>query len=60
MRKPCGARCSAVMLALDALAAADDYAAERLLVATGACRALYASLGWQVLAPYSTAVLDRG
>jgi len=48
---------SAVMFALDALAAADDQAAERLLVATEAGRALYASLGWQVLAPYSTAVL---
>lgn len=49
---------SAVMAALDALVTAD--VAERLLVATEAGRALYASLGWQVLAPYSTAVLARG
>ncbi|RFP11457.1 MULTISPECIES: N-acetyltransferase [unclassified Duganella] len=47
---------SAVMFALDALAGD----AERLLVATEAGRALYASLGWQVLAPYSTAVLAGG
>jgi len=51
---------TAVMCALDALAVADGHAAERLLVATEAGRALYASLGWQVLAPYSTAVLGRG
>ncbi|GJJ02954.1 hypothetical protein RugamoR64_34920 [Duganella rhizosphaerae] len=47
---------SAVMCALDALAGD----VERLLVATEAGRALYASLGWQVLAPYSTAVLAGG
>ena len=50
---------SAVMRALDAQAA-DDHAAERLLVATEAGRALYVRLGWQVLAPYSTAVLAPG
>lgn len=50
---------TAVLLALDALAAADGNPAERLLVASAAGRALYASLGWQVLAPYSTAVLAR-
>lgn len=32
-------------------------ATERLLIATDAGRALYLQLGWQVLAPYSTAVL---
>lgn len=47
---------SAVMAALDTKAGD----AERLLVATEAGRALYASLGWQVLAPYSTAVLAVG
>ncbi|MES2160507.1 MAG: GNAT family N-acetyltransferase [Pseudomonadota bacterium] len=47
---------SAVMAALDTRAGD----AERLLVATEAGRALYASLGWQVLAPYSTAVLAVG
>lgn len=47
---------TALMSALDALAAQAG-AAERLLVATEAGRALYLTLGWQVLAPYSTAVL---
>lgn len=47
---------TALMSALDALAAQAG-ASERLLVATEAGRALYLSLGWQVLAPYSTAVL---
>ncbi|MBV6325352.1 GNAT family N-acetyltransferase [Duganella violaceipulchra] len=51
---------SAVMAVLDTRAAADGQTAERLLVATEAGRALYASLGWQVLAPYSTAVLALG
>jgi GNAT superfamily N-acetyltransferase len=45
----------ALMGMLDALAR-DACVSERLLVATGAGRALYLSLGWQVLAPYSTAV----
>jgi GNAT superfamily N-acetyltransferase len=45
-----------LMHALDALAVRAG-ASERLLVATEAGRALYASLGWQVLAPYSTAAL---
>lgn len=52
-RKGLGA---ALMSALDALAAQAGVS-ERLLVATEAGRALYASLGWQLLAPYSTAVL---
>lgn len=45
-----------IMGALDALAVQAD-ASERLLVATEAGRALYQRLGWQVVAPYSTAVL---
>ncbi|MBQ5949230.1 GNAT family N-acetyltransferase [Massilia sp. ST3] len=44
-----------VMLALDALAGI-ACVTERLLVATDAGRALYERLGWQVLAPWSTAV----
>lgn len=47
---------SALMFALDALAEQAGVS-ERLLVATEAGRALYLSLGWLVLAPYSTAVL---
>ncbi|HEU4376151.1 MAG TPA: GNAT family N-acetyltransferase [Telluria sp.] len=47
---------TALMSALDALAAQAGVS-ERLLVATEAGRALYLTLGWQVLAPYSTAVL---
>jgi GNAT superfamily N-acetyltransferase len=47
---------TALMSALDALAEQAGVA-ERLLVATEAGRALYFGLGWQVLAPYSTAVL---
>jgi GNAT superfamily N-acetyltransferase len=47
---------SALMAALDALAE-QGAVSERLLVATEAGRALYLGLGWQVLAPYSTAVL---
>jgi GNAT superfamily N-acetyltransferase len=47
---------TALMSALDALAAQAG-ASERLLVATEAGRALYLTLGWQVVAPYSTAVL---
>ncbi|MES2127840.1 MAG: GNAT family N-acetyltransferase [Pseudomonadota bacterium] len=46
----------ALMGALDILALQAG-ANERLLVATEAGRALYASLGWSQLAPYSTAVL---
>lgn len=46
----------ALMGALDARAA-EAGCTERLLVATEAGRALYLRLGWQVLAPYSTAVL---
>ena len=46
---------SAVMSALEQLAQAAR-ARERLLVATEAGRSLYASLGWEVVAPYSTAV----
>lgn len=45
-----------LMHALDALAVRAG-ATERLLVATEAGRALYLSLGWRVLAPYSTAAL---
>ncbi|WP_426114588.1 GNAT family N-acetyltransferase [Massilia sp. PWRC2] len=45
-----------LMGALDALACAAGVS-ERLLVATDPGRALYLPLGWQVLAPYSTAVL---
>nr|WP_262904636.1 GNAT family N-acetyltransferase [Hymenobacter lucidus] len=45
-----------VMGRLDALAEAAG-ASERLLVATEAGRALYQRLGWQVVAPYATAVL---
>jgi GNAT superfamily N-acetyltransferase len=47
---------TAMMFALDALAEQAG-ASERLLVATEAGRALYISLGWLELAPYSTAVL---
>ena len=47
---------TALMFALDALAEKAGVS-ERLLVATEAGRALYISLGWRVLAPYSTAVL---
>jgi GNAT superfamily N-acetyltransferase len=47
---------TSIMCALDALAKQAG-ASERLLVATEAGRALYANLGWQVVAPYSTAVL---
>jgi GNAT superfamily N-acetyltransferase len=47
---------TSVMYALDALAKQAGVS-ERLLVATEAGRALYVSLGWQVVAPYSTAVL---
>lgn len=47
---------TALMGALDVLAAQAGVS-ERLLVATEAGRALYLALGWQVLAPYSTAVL---
>lgn len=47
---------SALMLALDALAIQAG-ATERLLVATTAGAALYTSLGWRHLAPFSTAVL---
>ncbi|WLI89618.1 GNAT family N-acetyltransferase [Massilia sp. R2A-15] len=46
---------SALMRELDALAA-EAGVVERLLVATAEGRALYERLGWQVLAPYSTAV----
>jgi GNAT superfamily N-acetyltransferase len=45
-----------LMHALDALATRAGVT-ERLLVATEAGRALYLSLGWEVLAPYSTAAL---
>lgn len=44
-----------VMLALDALAGKAGVT-ERLLVATEAGRVLYERLGWQVLAPWSTAL----
>ncbi len=47
---------SALMFALDALAERAGVS-ERLLVATATDRALYTSLGWQVLAPYSSAYL---
>ena len=47
---------TALMAALDALAEQAGVS-ERLLVATEAGRPLYLSMGWQVLAPYSTAVL---
>ncbi len=46
----------AVMSALGQLAQAEG-ARERLLVATEAGRYLYASLGWEIIAPYSTAVI---
>lgn len=49
---------TALMSALDALAEQAGVA-ERLLVATEAGRVLYLGLGWQVLSPYSTAVLKR-
>lgn len=44
-----------VMLTLDALAGRAGVT-ERLLVATAAGRSLYECLGWQVLAPWSTAL----
>ena len=47
---------SALMLALDALAVQAGVT-ERLLSATEAGAALYATLGWQHLAPYASAVL---
>jgi len=47
---------SAVMLALDRLACQAGVT-ERLLVATEAGVALYVSLGWEHVAPWSTAVL---
>lgn len=47
---------TALMCALDALAVQAG-CTERLLVATEAGRVLYLTLGWRVLAPYSTAVL---
>lgn len=47
---------TALMCALDALAEQAGVS-ERLLVATEAGRALYISLGWLELAPYSTALL---
>lgn len=47
---------TALMFLLDELAVKAGVT-ERLLVATQAGCALYARLGWQVLAPYSTAVL---
>ena len=47
---------SAVMLTLDQLACQAG-ATERLLVATEAGVALYVSLGWEHVAPWSTAVL---
>lgn len=46
----------ALMSTLDALAEKAGVS-ERLLVATDEGRALYFSLGWRVLAPYSTAML---
>ncbi|MDQ2819468.1 MAG: GNAT family N-acetyltransferase [Pseudomonadota bacterium] len=46
---------SALMLALDGLAS-EAGATERLLVATEAGAHLYRHLGWQLLAPWSTAV----
>jgi GNAT superfamily N-acetyltransferase len=48
---------SVIMLALDRLAIAAG-ATERLLVATAAGATLYEHLGWQHLAPFSTAVLQ--
>lgn len=47
---------TAMMATLDALAERAGVR-ERLLVATGAGRALYLGLGWVDVAPYSTAVL---
>ncbi|WP_255754831.1 GNAT family N-acetyltransferase [Massilia sp. erpn] len=47
---------SIVMQALDAIAE-EAGSGERLLVATEDGRALYARLGWSVIAPWSTAVL---
>ncbi|WP_303312675.1 GNAT family N-acetyltransferase [Hymenobacter sp. BT730] len=44
-----------LMCGLDALAVQAGIT-ERLLVATEAGRALYLTLGWQVIAPYSTAI----
>ncbi|SHN10942.1 FR47-like protein [Duganella sacchari] len=49
---------SVVMQALDTIAAKAG-ASERLLVATEDGRALYTRLGWQVIAPWSTAVLPE-
>jgi GNAT superfamily N-acetyltransferase len=49
---------TAVMAALDLLARQAG-ASERLLVATEAGQALYCSLGWRELSPYSTAVLRQ-
>lgn len=46
----------AMMAALDRLARQAGVR-ERLLVATGQGRALYTQLGWETVAPYSTAVL---
>jgi GNAT superfamily N-acetyltransferase len=48
---------SAVMLALDGIATGAG-ATERLLVATATGATLYSHLGWQHLAPFSTAVLN--
>lgn len=48
---------TALMVALDTLAE-EAGVSERLLVATAEGRALYESLGWHVLAPYSTAVFS--
>jgi GNAT superfamily N-acetyltransferase len=45
-----------VMQSLDALAT-QAKVTERLLVATEAGRALYTNLGWQLVAPWSTAVI---
>ena len=47
---------TALMCTLDSLVEQAGVS-ERLLVATEAGRGLYCSMGWQVLAPYSTAVL---
>lgn len=47
----------AVMAALGSTQSSD--VARRLLVATGAGRALYSTLGWIVLSPFSTVVIQR-